>query len=204
MTLFIRIFFVVLVLIPSTGAIATRSDTLVIGASALLEGTQCMVTVGPTTINYGSLSRWQLQKSGVAQHLTPGKRTLILTVTCPFNQEIRLSMEGNAAPNGQLRYGEEGYATVRLSEVMADGHEAMVALIEGDGNVVDTSETSLFIKPGSRWEVVNARGKVRARSVTARLEVEPIIPDWAAKVSGEQVSESALTLSVDDTCHKKC
>lgn len=175
------------------------------GARAALPGTddgltppdnRCSLSVGAPVIDYGIQSRWQLQDAGGPQRVTPGKRSLTLYVNCPYSQAMHLTLRGERADNGELRYGNRGSVALRLKETQLDGQSVQVAAVTPDGVINGGEQVSLRLLPDNSFAPVHNGRLLKGKSFTARIELEPIMPESAARVSARQVSEASLTLEL--------
>ncbi|WNJ78476.1 fimbrial protein [Cedecea neteri] len=154
---------------------------------------RCTISVGNGTINYGTQTKAQLQSSG--PQLTPGKRTLMLSVACPFAREIRLGVQGDRTGDGSLRYGDLGQLKVRLVDAQLDGQPVALREISTGGQ---SEEWNLSLKAGTRFEVSHNSLPLNGKSFSARLEIEPLISETAARVSHLTTSEARLSFDLLD------
>lgn len=157
---------------------------------------RCSLSAGAPMIDYGVQSRWQLQDAGGPQRVTPGKRSLQLNVVCPHSQAMRLMLRGERAGNGELRYGERGSVALRLLDAQLDGQGVQLAATTPDGVLSSGGQDSLRLLPGNGFAVVQNGQLLKGKSFTARIELEPVMPESAARVSARQVSEANLTLEL--------
>ncbi|UUW17347.1 fimbrial protein [Serratia ureilytica] len=160
--------------------------------------TRCSVSAGAPVIDYGTQSRWQLQDVAGGQKVTPGKRMLMVSVVCPHTQTMRLTLRGDRAGNGDLRYGDRGSVSLRLLEAQLDGQNVQVAATTPDGMLSGAPESSLLLQPGNSLVATLNGQPAKGKSFTARIELEPVMPESAARVSARQISESNLTLELMD------
>jgi hypothetical protein len=158
---------------------------------------RCSLSAGGATVDYGVMSRWELQDAtGESNALTPGKRTVTVTVVCPYVQPMRLSLRGEAAANGNLRYGDKGHLRLHLREAELDGRSVQVATTTSNG-VLNASPTStLVLAPGQTFAAASGGAVASGRTLTLRLDLEPILPEGEARVSAQRISEAQLTLEL--------
>ncbi|WP_058974001.1 hypothetical protein [Type-D symbiont of Plautia stali] len=157
---------------------------------------RCNLSAGSPVIDYGVQSRWQLQDVGGPQRVTPGKRSLVLSVLCPYKKAMRLSLHGQRADNGELRYGERGSVTLRMLDAQLDGQSVQIVTTTPDGVTRDSGQMGQLLLPGHSFSVVQNGHQVKGKSFTARIELEPVMPESAARVSVNQLSEANLTLEL--------
>lgn len=158
--------------------------------------TRCSLSIGTPVIDYGSQSRWQLQDTTNSNEVTPGKRTLMLSVTCPYTQTMRLALHGDRSANGTLRYGAQGHVNIRLLEAQLDGQTVQVVTLTPGNSINDTPSDIIQLRPGDSFAAVRNGHLAKGKSFTARLEIEPVLTDSAARVSAHQTNESNLTLEL--------
>lgn len=159
--------------------------------------TRCNVSLGSSVVDYGVLSRWQLQDAaGDRNSVTPGKRTLMLSVACPYSQKMRLILRGERAVSGDLRYGERGSMTVKLLDAQLDGQSVQIVGTTPDGAINGAATDSRLLQPGQTF-AVSAKGQLaKGKVLTAHLEIEPILSKAEARVSSRQTSEANLTVEL--------
>ncbi|MHA7845300.1 DUF1120 domain-containing protein [Serratia sp. D1N4] len=151
----------------------------------------CNLSVGGSVIDYGSQSRWQMQSASTGGNaVTPGKRTLMLNVVCPYTQAMRLALRGD------LRYGERGSTVVRLFDVQIDGHNVQVVNTTPAGMISGTPTNDQLLQAGQTVAAVLNGQLAKGKVLTARLEIEPTLPESEARVSASRMSESTLTLEL--------
>ncbi|MGR7043433.1 fimbrial protein [Klebsiella aerogenes] len=156
----------------------------------------CRLSVGNQTIDYGNLSRWQLEEFKGGQQVSPGKRSTSLSVVCPYSQVMSLAVRGDKAANGELRYGGEGYLSIRLSDVQLDGQTVQLVETTPEGVRRGTPAEELKLAPGKYFSVLSNNQLARGKMLSARMEIEPMLPEHAARVSARQLNESSLTLEL--------
>lgn len=157
---------------------------------------RCSLSAGAPVVDYGVQSRWQLQDDGGSQRVTPGRRSLTLSVVCPYSQTMRLTLRGDMAGNGELRYGERGYVVLQLTDAQLDGQDVQTAAITLDGTLSGGEQTSLRLLPGNIFAAVQNGQLARGKRFTARVEIKPVLPEQDARVAARQVSEASLTLEL--------
>ena len=157
----------------------------------------CRLSTGGGMIDYGNQSRWQLQTASTGGNaLTPGKRTLTLSVVCPYTQPLRLIMHGARAANGALRYGERGSTVVRLFDMQLDGQSVQIMKVTPSGVVNGTGADSYLLQPGETVAAALNGQLARGKVLSARLEIEPIMTNEEARVAVGTIKESLLTLEL--------
>ncbi|GAK27992.1 hypothetical protein [Serratia liquefaciens] len=180
----------------SQPAVSAMEASSIEAQSFLPVDTRCSLSTGTPVIDYGIQSRWQLQDVAGGDEVTPGKRTLMLSVVCPYSQTIRLEMRGDRAANGDLRYGERGRINIRLQDFQLDGQSVQAAFMTPAGAIDSTSESSLLLQPGKVFAAVLNGQLVKGKNFNARVEIEPVLPESAARVASRQISESHLSLEL--------
>lgn len=168
-----------------------------LGQPSLPIDTRCGLSVSNNMIDYGRQSRWQLQDaSSGGNAVTPGKRSTQFNVTCPYSQAMRLTVRGDNAANGNVRYGERGNMKVRLSGAQLDGQDVQLVIISAQGTVISQPENLLLLQPGMQFAPLFNGHIASGKSFTARMEFEPILKEQDARVASRQISEAALTLEL--------
>lgn len=158
--------------------------------------TRCSISVGAAVIDYGSQSRGQLQRAGSKQILTLGKRTMILSVACPYSQAMRLTLRGAQAANGDLRHGDRGSTRIYVMDAQVDGRAVQLTSATSDGVLEGGAASSLQLQPGKSFSATQNGHFMKGKTFSARIEVEPVFPESATRVSARQVDESFMTLEL--------
>lgn len=165
---------------------------------ALPVDTRCSMSVGSPVIDYGNQSQGQLQSAGNGQTFTLGKRTLMLSIACPYSQTMRLTLRGAQAANGDMRYGDRGSIRIRVMDAQIDGLAVQLTSTTSDGVLEGGAETSLLLQPGKSFAATQNGHFIKGKAFNARIEIEPVFPESATRVSARQVDESFITLELMD------
>ena len=163
---------------------------------ALPADTRCSLSAGAPVIDYGSQSRGQLQTAGNSQTLTLGKRTLMLNIGCPYSLNMRLALRGAQAQNGDLLHGDRGAVKILVLDAQVDGQTVLLTRTTPDGLLQGGAETGLRLQPGDNFAATQNGHLVQGKSFTARIEIEPLLPESATRVSTRKTSESLLILEL--------
>lgn len=157
----------------------------------------CTISVSNPFVDYGVMSRWQMQDLPNRQ-VTPGMRSTMVNVVCPQSRSIKLLVQGEVSETGHLRYGERGYTRFRLLDVQLDGNAAELRPLSPDGALAEAASEALPLTSGQRLIAVSSGRVVEGKMLTARLEIQPILGEEEARVSSMHRSESQLTLTLMD------
>ncbi|MFL1501611.1 fimbrial protein [Pseudomonas sp. O64] len=158
---------------------------------------RCKLSLGSHVIDYGTMSRGQLQDTTQGRNtLTPGKRTMILSAVCPYSQSMRFALRGDRSATGNLRYGDQGSMTVRISEAQLDGQSVQVVSTSLEGIVSGAASDTRLLQPGQIFAPIANGRLAKGKAFTARLEIEPVLPEAETRVSARQSSEATLTLEL--------
>ncbi|AHG19499.2 hypothetical protein Z042_07640 [Chania multitudinisentens RB-25] len=173
----------------SAGAVSAWQDMNPDMPSGLPVDSRCTLSVSTPVIDYGNQSRWQLQDTTGGQ-VTPGKRTLMLSVVCPYTQPLKLALRSD------LRYGARGNINVSLSEAQLDGQSVQLASTTPEGVLNGVPANSLRLQPGSHFAAVQNGRLARGKSLTLRIEIEPLLAERDTRVSAHQSNEATLTMEL--------
>ncbi|WP_168395197.1 fimbrial protein [Erwinia amylovora] len=158
---------------------------------------RCTITVGSPLIDYGVMSRWQLQDIA-GGNVSPGIRSTTVSVLCPHDRKIKLLLQGAANGTGHLRYGERGHILFRLSDVRLDGKPAELRSVSPDGIPEDASSEPQPLISGQQL-VTLVQGRVtEGKTLTARLEIQPVLREKDARPGNLQRSAASLMLTLVD------
>jgi len=125
--------------------------------------------------------------------LTLRKRTVVLSVGCPYSQSMRLALRGAQAPNGDLLYGDRGSVKILVQDAQIDGQAVQLTKTTADGVLDGVAEPSLQLQPGKSFAATLNGHFVQGKSFSAQIEIEPIFPVDAFRASSRQTSESLMT-----------
>ena len=157
--------------------------------------TQCVMSVSNNNIHYGLLSRWQLEKIGSASNLlTPGKRTVSATVSCPVPQTIRVHLGGDTAVNENFRYGDKGVLSISLTGIQRDGQTVNPGYIASGEQRTMISPLPRKVRPG---DVITSGDGVPVRNLTLQFDIEPHLSESAARVSVRTENEGRFVLTLE-------
>jgi len=159
--------------------------------------TRCSLSVSNPVVDYGMMSRWQLEEVGVG-NVSPGTRSLTVSVVCPYSRTMSLRVEGEESGRGGLRYGDRGTTHLRLLDVQLDGNAAELRKVEPTGDNTGSGGHMLELNAGQRWVPVIHGRVAEGKTLTARLEIRPVLTEEDARVNSRQRSETMLTLILDD------
>lgn len=165
-------------------------------AGALPQDRRCTVAVSSPEVDFGIRSRWQMEDAGPGNVLSPGVRTLTLSVSCPFSQAMHVSLRGDPAQDGNLRYGRAGSLRLRLLDAQLDGQPVQLTPVSRDRIRQGSEQSSLPLKPGSGVVASRNGSIITGKTFTARMEARPLLPESEARVSSRQQSETRLTLDL--------
>ncbi|CCG87340.1 hypothetical protein [Erwinia piriflorinigrans] len=157
----------------------------------------CTISVSNPFVDYGVMSRWQMQDLPNRQ-VTPGIRSTMVNVVCPHSRPIKLLVQGEVNETGHLRYGDRGYTRFRLLDVELDGNAAELRPLSPDGALAEAASEALALASGQRLIAVSSGRVIEGKMLTARLEIQPTLGEENARVSSMHRSESQLTLTLID------
>jgi len=159
--------------------------------------TRCSMSVSNPVVDYGMMSRWQLEDAG-AGSVSPGMRLLTVSVACPYSRTMSLRLEGESSEQGGLRYGEHGTTHLRLLDVQLDGNAAALRKITPGGVITENGGHVQELNVGQRLVPVMQGRPVKGKILTAQLEIRPVLAEEDVHVNSRQHSETMLTLILDD------
>jgi len=175
---------------------AAKIDPFLFGEPPLLIDRQCSINVNMPVIDYGVQSRWQLEESVGGKKVSLGKRNFILNVICPYSQTMSMIIRGASGHNGQLRYGENGFTSLRVMDVQLDGQTVELSSITPEGIIKDGVQKRIDLKPDTKIMITQNNQPIKGKVLTARFEIEPILAEKDARVSGAVQSESRLSFEL--------
>lgn len=163
---------------------------------ALPPDTRCRLSVSNSVVDYGVISHWQLEYIGDGR-VSPGTRSLTVSVVCPYLRTMSLRVEGEGSERG-LRYGKHGSTRLHLRDAHLDGHAVELRKVTSAGVITESGGHRLALNAGQRVAPVIQGILAEGKTLTARLELQPVLTEDDARVSRPQRSETMLTLTLDD------
>lgn len=185
---------VLLMVINCTEGIAAEKNSGIIETQP---SSQCTLSVSNQTVDYGVQSRWQMQDIN-GRNVTPGIRVLTVNVICPYKRKIILNVQGKSGKNGELRYGQNGQTLFQLVDAQLDGYVVEMRPLTSSGTPTDVASEKRQLAIGQRLAPVVKGQLAEGKSLTARLEIQPVMPEGDARVNSLQRNESLLTLTLGD------
>ncbi|RZT36315.1 DUF1120 domain-containing protein [Cupriavidus agavae] len=157
-------------------------------------GETCQLSLSEPDIDYGGLTRGRMQEHG-AQAYSLGKRRLMLNVNCRTPVRIGIRLQAPAA--GQdYAFGSLGRVGVRLERAQLDGHSVMVGTADTPGTLPAAYGPSAPLTPGRVVVPVQGGGLVTGSRFSANIEVDPFLPQDAARVRNRTPFETNGTFEV--------
>lgn len=151
---------------------------------------RCNISVGDSAIDFGMLSRGQLQRDN--QTFSPGTRVLMLNVVCPDAQLIKMIAQGLSDESGNIRYGTAGRLKLKLSDAWLDGRSVALIDVTDDRN---TPQSQISLKAGTRFSAWVNGAAAMGKNFQAKLEIVPVMEDRAARV--RQITTSNAYFSIE-------
>ena len=166
------------------------------GAGGMPQDRRCTINVSSQDVDFGTLSRWQMQETGRGNTVSPGQRTLALSVSCPYSQPLHIMVQGEPAGDGNLRYGHAGSLQLDIHDAQVDGQPVQLIPVSRDRIRKGGEQAGLRLGPGSGVAASRNGSLVSGKTFTARLEVRPQLPERETRVTARQQSETRLTLEI--------
>lgn len=184
------------VALPGAGKGGYRAPPLA-PSPVLPPDTRCRLSISNPVVDYGVMSRWQLQ-AVAGGRLSPGTRSLTLSVACPYPRAMKLLIEGEGGAQGGLRFGERGLTHLRLLNAQLDGNTVELRALTQAGTLAKHSGQAIALNAGQQVALVVQGRLAEGRTLTAQLEVKPVMSEDGARVSSRRRSESMFRLTLLD------
>ncbi|ECM4408805.1 hypothetical protein RU30_25640 [Salmonella enterica subsp. enterica serovar Give] len=118
-------------------------------------------------------------------------------MVCPYSRTMSLRVEGEGREGG-LRYGEHGTTRLRLLDAQVDGNAVELRTVTPGGIITESGGYMQALNVGQRLAPVIRGRLAEGRTLTVRLEIQPVLQEVEARVSSRRRSETMLTLILDD------
>lgn len=157
--------------------------------------TRCSLSVSNPVVDYGVMSRWQLEEVASGS-VSPGTRSLTLSVVCPYTRVMKLRVQGEGSEQGGLRYGERGATRLRLLDAQLDGNAVGLRVLTPAGVIRESGGQTVALNAGQQLAPIVQGRLAEGKTLTARLEIQPVLAEEDARPSSRQRSETMLTLTL--------
>lgn len=163
-----------------------RSARAVLAALALHSGAafaaDCDIRLSGAEVDYGRMTRAELQVTRSAGPVSIGKRQIALNVVCRQAQPFELQFDGLAASAEAYRFGKSGYFTLNLRQALVDGQPALIAQTARNGAPPGAVSDNLRLPPQASAAVVRDNRPLAGKTLTLQIEVETFVDDATTRV----------------------
>ncbi|MFJ2993402.1 hypothetical protein [Pandoraea sp. NPDC087047] len=111
---------------------------------------------------------------------------------------MKLLVEGEGGAQGGLRYGERGLTHLRLLNAQLDGNAVELRALTQAGTLAKHSGQAIALNAGQQVALVVQGRLAEGKTLTAQLEVKPVLTEESARVSRRRRSESMFRLTLLD------
>jgi hypothetical protein len=160
--------------------------------------TRCSLSASSTQFDYGMQTRWQLRTVPGTALLSPGERALTITAACPYSQVLRLKLQGERGPHGQLRYGDQGELQVRVTAAQLDGQPVGLTLSRPGNEDAAAVALPATLGPGSELTAGEPGQLLSGRTLSLQLTLTPLLSEQDTRVITRTQNESGLSFSLLD------
>lgn len=160
--------------------------------------TRCSLSASTTQFDYGMQTRWQLRTLPGTTLLSPGDRALTVTAACPYSQVLRLKLQGETGPNGQLRYGDRGELQVRVTAAQLDGQPVGLALSRTGHHEATAVTLPVTLGPDSELTAGEPGQPRTGHTLSLQLTLTPLLSEQDARVITRTQNESGLSFTLLD------
>lgn len=192
-----NIIIMLLLLLSGTATAAVESGFGDAEPPMQTDRSRCVISAGGSMVDYGVMSRWQLQETGRGGELTPGVRTIPVTVACAFTQDFRLRIAGHSSMAGQVRYGNSAWLKLRVSNLRVDGRSTGIVVTSPDEGAREVASGSSAVSDGSLFSPFSDGQRVTGRTVTFDLKLEPRLSEQDSRVGAPTESEAGLRITLE-------
>lgn len=158
-------------------------------------GPRCEVVLGASAIDYGAVTRYQLEGHGSTGELSFGKRRMVLHVTCSTPLLPGLVFRGPSSASNYL-FGTAGKVTLTLSEPQLDGRPVQLGNATMVGEMPARVASSARLMPGQVIVPVLDGRPARGTRWSAIVDVEPVVPRDSSQVATPTTLETNGTFQV--------
>lgn len=155
----------------------------------------CTVTAGPTTVDFGSRSRGQLQDTSGG--LTPGMRRLTVSAGCTLSRVMKLRFDGPVRGTDFSWGGADSIMRLRVSQTQLDGIPVQLQRLDSAGSPVSLGDDNLPFTPGDTLMAVKNGLPVHGRQLNITLEIEPVLGEHDGRPVQRIYPEGSLRISLE-------
>ncbi|HAS1027790.1 DUF1120 domain-containing protein [Enterobacter cloacae] len=162
----------------------------------------CQVASSVKNIEYGRLRRESLRE---ARTDIEGKsykgyasieRDIQVTVICPDERKIRLSVDGPARGSKAFRFSDNGAMRIIAKEARVDSGVVQVAVVPRGSELLTAGASETALPPGMSLAALNGQ-EVTGKQLVVTLSVVTYLNDNAFKVSNTSEIEELLTVNYE-------
>lgn len=128
----------------------------------------CTVSFQQSIIDYGALTRTQLNRN--SQGLTLDPKTVVIQINCLDNVDPELAIKDIQKGGDTFAYGKNGKLNILLKSFQIDGQIVSTEIIRNNVIIADTEK----LRPN---DVIQPKNISKGKNITAILQVEPIVSD---------------------------
>lgn len=155
---------------------------------------ECNIKVNNKNIDYGQVSRWQLEKAdGASGLLTHGKRIVAADVVCTTAKPLQISVEGRRNEYGNFLYGRKGTLKLSLISLTVNGEAALPDEITSPFPQKENLSMPQKIMPG---DVIVVGKKNPVTQMTLQFEVEPLLTGSELNVPQRTENQGGFILTL--------
>lgn len=169
-------------------------DARISEVPALPPDTRCNLSVSSPVVDYGMMSRGQLQEMA-GGGFSMGGRLLTLNVVCPYTRTMKLQVQGERDSRGWLRYGDLGSVRLRLLDALLDGNAVELRALNPMDEITESSVQEVNV--GKLLAPVGPGRLAEGKMFEVRFEIEPILTESGSRVNRQQLGETALTFVIN-------
>lgn len=159
---------------------------------------RCSLSASTTQFDYGIQTRWQLRTLPGTGLLSPGERALTLTAACPYSQVLRLMLQGETGPDGQLRYGDRGQLQVRVTAAQLDGQPVGLTMSRPGNREATAVTLPVTLTTDSELTAGEPGQALSGRTLSLQLTLTPQLAEQDAQVIAQTQSEAGLSFRLLD------
>ena len=142
----------------------------------------CDIRLSRAEMDYGRMTRAELQVTRSAGPVSIGKRQIALNVVCRQAQRFELQFDALAASAEAYRFGKSGYFTMNLKQATVDGQPALLMESARNGGAAGAPSDTVRLLPEGSVTVVRGGGQAVGKTMTLQIEVDTFVDDATTRV----------------------
>ncbi|TKC90882.1 hypothetical protein FAZ69_05760 [Trinickia terrae] len=165
-----------------------------LGAPEALAAPGCTLTSFDSVVDFGAM---RPTSTGGATEFRPSPMRRTLSATCPDAAQMSVGFQGQVKDASQLKFGDKGAYTVRVTSARLDGETVQLARLQSAGAPPTAAPSGdLTLQPSDLFAPVSGQQLLSGKHLDITLEIAPVIPMDAVRINQEVALDAIMKLQL--------